>query len=337
MSEILASWSSGPSLEGMDRHRVVVVGYDDAELLDIACVTTTLDSVRVIDAAIGYDLALATPGGRPITCSSGLVLNGQAALERVRGPIGTLVVSGGLGHTGAADDERLVSHVRRLARESERVASLCTGASVLAAAGLLDGKRATTHWHFASQLAERYAKVEVDPRPIWVQDGNVYTAAGVTSALDLSLSFIEADFGPDMARWVSRAMVTYLHRPGNQAQMSMFTAAPAVDHDLVRKVTDHVSERLDADLSTESLARLARVSPRHLTRLFRTHLRQTPGRYVRQARVTAAAQLLTTTDLPVARVAARCGFASAEALRQAFTREYGIAPSQYRSVASTTA
>jgi transcriptional regulator GlxA family with amidase domain len=119
--------------------------------------------------------------------------------------------------------------------------------------------------------------------------------------------------------------------------MSMFTAAPASDNDVVRKVTDHVSGRLDADLSTESLAQLARVSPRHLTRLFRTHLRQTPGRYVRKARVTAAAQLLTTTDLPVARVASRCGFASAEALRQAFVREYGTTPSQYRTVASTSA
>jgi transcriptional regulator GlxA family with amidase domain len=320
----------------MDPHRVVVVGYDDAELLDIACVTTTLDAVRQINPDLGYDLALATPGGGPITCSTGLVLNGQAVLERARGPIGTLVVSGGLGHADAARDERLVGHVRRLARESERVASLCTGASVLAAAGLLDGRRATTHWHFAEQLAASYPAVRVDPRPIWVQDGNVYTAAGVTSALDLALSFIEADFGPDMARWVSRAMVTYLHRPGNQAQMSMFTAAPAADHDTVRKVADHIAGRLDADLSTEALARLARVSPRHLTRLFRAHLHQTPGRYVRKARVTSAAQLLSTTDLPVARIAARCGFASAEALRQAFAKEYGIAPSQYRSVASRT-
>lgn len=321
----------------MDRHRVLVVGYDDAELLDIACVTTTLDAVRMIDPALGYDLTLATPGGRPITCASGLVLNAQAALERVRGPIGTLVVSGGLGHEDAARDERLVGHVRRLARESERVASLCTGASVLAAAGLLDGRRATTHWHFARRLAEEYERVTVDPGPIWIRDGNVYTAAGVTSALDLSLSFIEADFGADTARWASRAMVTYLHRPGNQAQMSLFTAAPAADHGLVRKVTDHVAERLDGDLSTAALARLARVSPRHLTRLFRAELRQTPGRYVRGARLAAAAQLLAASDLPVSRVAARCGFASAEALRQAFTREYGIAPSQYRSVASTTA
>lgn len=320
----------------MDPHRVVVVGYDDAELLDIACVTTTLDAVRHIDPACRYDLVLATPGGAPVTCSSGLVLNAQAVLERVRGPIGTLVVSGGLGHGGAAADERLTGHVRRLARESERVASLCTGASVLAAAGLLDGRRATTHWRFADELAARYPQVEVDPRPIWVQDGNVYTAAGVTSALDLALSFIEADFGADMARWVSRAMVTYLHRPGNQAQMSVFTAAPPADHDVVRKVADHVAAALDGDLSTEALARLARVSPRHLTRLFRAHLRQTPGRYVRKARVTSAAQLLSTTDLPVARIAARCGFASAEALRQAFTKEYGIAPSQYRTVAANT-
>lgn len=317
--------------------RVVVVGYDEAELLDIACVTTTLDAVRRVDPALGYEVELATPGGRAITCSSGLVLNAQAVLEAVSGPIGTLIVTGGFGHAAAAKDELIVGNVRRLARVSERVASLCTGASVLAAAGLLDGKRATTHWHFARELAEEYERVTVDPKPIYIRDGDVYTAAGVTSALDLTLSFVEADFGAEIARWVSRAMVTYLHRPGNQAQMSVFTAAPPADHGLVRKVADHVSGSLDGDLSTAALARFARVSERHLTRLFQSHLKRTPGRYVREARLAAAAQLLASTDLPVSRVASRCGFASAEALRQAFAREFGIAPSRYRSVSAATA
>lgn len=310
---------------------MAVVGYDGAELLDIACVTTTFGMATLSGGRPPYRLVVATPGGRPIALHSGLTVGGQRSLERLRGPLDTLIVSGGLGHVEAAADPRLVGHVRRLARESRRVASVCTGASILAATGLLDGRRATTHWAYADGIAARYPAVTVDPGPIYIREGNVTTAAGVTSALDLALAFVEEDHGADLARLVARHLVTYLQRPGNQAQMSIFTAAPAPDNDVVRRVTDYVTSHLDADLSAAALAAHAGVGERHLTRVFVEHTGQPPGRYVRRARAEAAARLLTSTSLPMTGVARRCGFGSAETLRQAFVRLYGTSPARYRA------
>ena len=170
----------------------------------------------------------------------------------------------------------------------------------------------------------------MDPDPIFIRDGPVATSAGVTSALDLTLSFVDEDHGPDLARRVARAMVTYLQRPGTQAQMSMHVAAPAPANDVVRDVVDHVVAHLDGDLSAAVLAERAGVSERHLGRLFRTHLGRSPAEYVRRARTEAAAALLAATDLPLARVADRCGFGSSETLRQAFLDIYGRTPSEHR-------
>ena len=170
----------------------------------------------------------------------------------------------------------------------------------------------------------------MDPDPIYIRDGSVYTAAGVTSALDLTLAFVEEDHGAESARRVARELVTYLQRPGNQAQMSMYVAAPAPKHTLVRDVVAHITAHLDGELSAPRLASHADVRERHLTRLFLEHLGQTPGRFIRLARTEAAAKRLASTELPMERVAARCGFGSTETLRQAFIARYGISPSRYR-------
>jgi transcriptional regulator GlxA family with amidase domain len=314
----------------METRRVIVVGYDAAQLLDIACVTSALESANWHGAAPCYEVRLATPGGRPIVTDSALTLQGQVTLERVTGAIDTLIVSGGIGCENAAADPSIVAHVRRLARQSRRVASVCTGAYVLAAAGLLDGRRATTHWQWARRLATLHPKVRVDADPIFIRDGDVATSAGVTAALDLTLAFVEEDNGVELSRTVARGLVTYLQRPGNQAQMSMFVSAPPASNSLIKRTVEHITGHLDADLSTPALAAGAGVSERHLTRLFLKHLGQTPGRYVRQARTEAAAHLLASTSLPMAAVAARCGFGTAETLRQAFVDRYGIAPSRFR-------
>lgn len=314
----------------MTRRRVVVLGYHAAELLDISCVTSSLIMANLHGAAPPYDVCLATPSGLPITCASGLTLQGQQALEHITGPLDTLVVSGGIGHEDAAASQVIVGHVRRLARESRRVASVCTGAAVLAAAGLLDGRRATTHWKYGYVLATRHPEITVDAEPIFIRDGNVATAAGVTSALDLTLAFIEEDHGAPLAREVARYLVAYLQRPGNQAQMSMFTESPPPSDGLVKRVVDHITSHLDGDLTTATLAAGAGVSERHLTRLFLRHLGQTPGRFVRRARTEAAAHLLVSTSLPMAAIAARCGFGTTESLRQNFLDRYGIPPSRYR-------
>ncbi|GAA4217800.1 GlxA family transcriptional regulator [Actinocatenispora rupis] len=320
----------------MDEREVVVVGYPRAELLDIACVTTTFDYANRGGATPAYRTRVVSRGGRPIASQSGLTLAAQDTLERLRGRYDTLFVVGGDGHTEAAADDVLVAHVRRLAGRCRRVASVCTGATVLAAAGLLDHRRATTHWMFADALAAQYPAVHVDPAPLYVRDGGVTTGGGVSSALDVALAFVEEDHGARMARGVARGLVTYLQRPGNQAQMSMFVAAPAPDDRLLRDLVADIGRRLDADLGVAALAARTGVSERQLTRLFVRHLGQTPARYVRTARLEAAAHLLVTTTLPVARIAARCGFRSAEALRQAFADRYGVSPSRYRATQTTT-
>lgn len=208
---------------------------------------------------------------------------------------------------------------------------MCTGATLLAAAGLLDGRRATTHWFYAERLAARYPRVRVDAGPIYVRDGSLATSGGVTAALDLTLAFIEEDHGPELARRVALGMVSYLQRPGNQAQMSMFTTLPRPEHAIVRQVCDHVVTHLEDDLAATRLAGLVGVSERHLARLFNEHVGRTPARFVRDARLEAASHLLVETDEPTSAVARRCGFASGESLRQAFVAKFATSPSRFRS------
>ena len=308
----------------------LVVGYDRAELLDIACVTSALEVANRIGADPRYRIVLATPGGRDIACDSGLRLGAEVSLERFNESLDTLLVSGGRGHEAAAANQSIVGHVRRLAALASRVASVCTGSTVLAEAGLLASRRVTTHWMYAERLANRYPDVLVDPYPIYVRDGNVATSGGVTSALDLTLSFIEEDHGPAIARGVALGTVAYLQRPGGQAQLSMFVTDRSSDDLVVRRVTDHIVSHLAQDLSTPTLARRAGVSERHLSRLFLTSVGETPGQYVRRVRTEAAAHLLTSTQLPLTAVTRRCGFGSTESLRHAFLDRYDVPPSQYR-------
>jgi transcriptional regulator GlxA family with amidase domain len=319
---------------------ILVVGYDGAELLDIACVTSTLTTGLTTAAMIAgtstdeapYDVRLLTPGGRPITCSSGLQLKAHGALERHRGPIDTLVISGGFGCGVVSNDQRIIGHIRRIATHARRVASVCTGAGILAAAGLLDGRRAATHWGFADAFARHYPAVRFDPGPIYIRDGHLYTSAGVTAAIDLTLALIAEDLGEVRAREVARALVTYLHRPGNQAQISLHVGAPAPSDPIVLKIVDYITRRISGDLTTSVLASQAGISARHLSRLFHTDLGQSPARYVRRARTEAAAQLLSTTSLPLSRIAERCGFTTTEGLRTAFLASYGVPPSQFKMI-----
>ncbi len=331
MSGILRNVSARPdasSVEGM--RPVVIVGYNNVMLVEIACTADAFDVANRLGAAPGYQVRLAGAEPGPMHSSSGVTLVAPHRLDRIDGPLDTLIVAGGPGSSTAVTDASLLTHVRRLAATSRRVASICSGAFVLAAAGLLDGRRATTHWRYANDFARRYPRVTVDPAPLFIKDGPVYTAAGVTSALDLSLALIEEDHGPTLARELARSLVVYLQRPGNQAQVSMFLAAPPPEHRVVRDLTGHIAGRLGGDLSTAALAARAGTSTRQLTRLFDTYLGTSPSRYVRAVRTEAAAQLLSSTDLPLAAVARRCGFGSTETLRQTFLDHYGTAPSAYR-------
>lgn len=320
----------GPRPEpiGPLRHVVLVV-YDGAELVDIACVTTAFELASRLGADPAYGVRVVSVSGADVTCTSGLVLRVQGRLADVVDP-DTLMITGGWGHIAAAGDTELVRQVRRLAATSRRVVAVCTGAFVLAEAGLLDGRRVTTHWDYADDFAARYPAVRVDADPVYIRDGRLATSGGVTASLDLTLALIEDDHGPEVARWVAMGMVTYLHRPGNQAQMSIFTATPRPDSAILREIIDHVVAHPDADLSVAALATRASVSPRHLTRLFRHHRGEAPGAVVRRIRLEVAARLLATTELTLTTIARRCGFSSVETLRQAFVTKFEISPQTFR-------
>ncbi|UMP07537.1 GlxA family transcriptional regulator [Amycolatopsis sp. EV170708-02-1] len=303
---------------------MVIVAFDDAQILDVACPSGALEIANSHGAAPPYVVELATLDGRTTRSSSGIMLAGARRLAEVSGRMDTVIVVGGAGTGAAAVDERLLTQVRRLAGRSRRIASVCTGAFVLAAAGLLDDRRVTTHWGYGELLAATFPAVTVDPAPLYIRDGNVFTSAGVISALDLTLALIEDDCGPTLAREVARELVTYLHRPGDQAQISTFLAVPPPGNRVVRDLLGYIAAHLAEDLSPSALAARAGVTTRHLTRLFTAQLGSTPARTVRTARTEAAAQLVRSTALPLAAVARRCGFASPETLRTAFRQYYGI-------------
>jgi len=313
--------------------RVVIIAYNDAQILDVACPSGALEIANGHGAVPPYAIELATVTGRSVRSSSGIALTGARRLASVTGQIDTMLVVGGHGTRTAMADDRMLTQVRRIARRSRRIASVCTGAFVLAAAGLLDGRRATTHWAYGDLLSTHFPAVTVDLAPLFVQDGNVYTSAGVTSALDLTLALVEADHGPTVAREVARELVTYLQRPADQAQISMFLAPPPPGDRLVRDLLAHIAAHPGDDLSPAALAARAQVSPRHLTRLFVTHAGTTPARAVRAVRTEAAAHLVRGSELSLAAVARRCGFGSAEVLRQAFLDHYGITGDRVRRMA----
>lgn len=314
----------------MEQHRVLIVGYEGSELLDIASVSSVLYLANLMGAQPTYAITLASHDGRDIVCDSGLTLRSQARLRGIA-DTDTIVVSGGLGHSRAAADPALLAQVRRLAGSASRVGSVCTGATVLAAAGLLDGRRVTTHWRYAAELAASYPTVRVDAAPVFIRDGCIVTSGGVTASLDLTLALVEEDHGAELARRVALALVTYLQRPGNQAQMSVFVTTPHPDDALTRQALDAVTADPGAPHDTATLAARVGVSPRQLHRLFVQHTGQTPGAAVRRVRLEAAGRLVATTELPLSQVATRCGFGSAETLRQAFVARYGIAPRDFRA------
>lgn len=339
MSEILSK-PSGIRLGYVRKmptpRRVVIVGYHLATLLDISCPADVFDAANRIARRDVYDIALVSPDGGPIRCQNGITLSAHTALSEVTGTVDTLMVAGGIGHIEAARDPRLVAQFARLARHSRRVASVCSGTTILAATGLLNGRRATTHWSQARRLAAAHPRIEVDPAPLFIKDGNIFTSAGVTSGLDMTLRFVEDDLGSTVARSAARALVTYLQRPANQAQISMFLAAGPPQDRAIADLTAHISSHLDTDLSTAALAARVGVGERQLTRLFAAQLGTTPARYVRSVRTEAAAKLLSGAALPLTAVARRCGFGSPETLRQAFADTYGTTPARYRQACRTT-
>jgi transcriptional regulator GlxA family with amidase domain len=243
--------------------------------------------------------------------------------------IDTLVVAGGQGVMRAADDGGLVGWVASRGAKARRVASVCTGAFMLGAAGFLDGRRAVTHWEYCDRLASRYPLARIDPDPIFINDGNVWTSAGVTAGIDLAMALVEEDLGRTIALAVARHLVVFLKRPGGQAQFSAALTLQ-VSNDRFADLHAWIEDNLADSLSLRRLAARAGMSERSFGRHYRAQTGMTPGRSVERLRVEAARQLLLDTRLPMKRLATRCGFGSEETMRRAFLRVQGVGPKDYR-------
>ncbi|MEW2377447.1 DJ-1/PfpI family protein [Micromonospora sp. NPDC047812] len=305
-------------------HEIVLVVWDGAVLLDVA------GPVQVLNGSGGYRTRLASPDGRPVHTDVGVPLGVDLALPEVRTPVDTLMVAGYGTKAGHRPPVAVVEQVRRIGLAARRVASVCTGALVLAEAGLLEGRRATTHWAACAELAARFPRVAVQPDAICVRDGPVATSAGVTAGIDLALALVAEDLGVDRARTVAKHLVVFLQRPGGQAQFDAPGAGPAPREPVLRRVLDAVVAEPSADHSLAAMAARAAVSERHLTRLFRRGTGTTPARYVERMRVHAARALLETGNAGVASIARACGFGSAETMRRAFLRVAGVTPAEHR-------
>ncbi len=314
---------------------VLIVVFSGVQSLDVTGPLEVFDGAQQLieysgGSRRGYRVTVASLDGEPLQTSSGLAIVPGATLARAPKPIDTLIVAGGRGTVQASSDAQLLRWLERSAPSARRVASVCTGAFVLAAAGLLDGRRATTHWAFAQALARRHPGVEVDPEPIYVRDGSTWTSAGVTAGMDLALALVEEDLDRDAALTIARHLVLFLRRPGNQSQFSAILAAQQPQREPLRDVQRFVVEHPREDLSVQALAKRAHMSPRHFARAFGAETGVTPGRYVERVRVEAARRALEDTNGPIASVARDCGFGTDETMRRAFLRLLGVGPAEYR-------
>lgn len=309
--------------------RVVFVAFDNFQALDLVGPVEVF-SMGTRFAGGGYETEIVTTDGAPISSTSGLQLTPTTALRACRGPIDTLVVIGGEGVPAAEREPGLVEWIARAAGRSRRVASVCNGAFLLAAAGLLDGKRATTHWAACDYLAHRFPSVTVERDPIFVRDGRVSTSAGVTAGMDLSLALLEEDLGRAAALLVARSLVLFVRRPGGQAQFSAQLSAQAADREPLRDLQAWIADHLDADLAVPALAERVHMSPRNFARAFAREVGVTPAVYVERVRVERARISLESSDAPVEQIARACGFGTVETLRRAFHRRLGVGPAAYR-------
>jgi transcriptional regulator GlxA family with amidase domain len=305
-------------------HRVAILVYDQVKLLDVAGPAEVFAEANRLGAS--YDVVLVSPDGEDVVTTLGIRLSVAGAPETGSD---TFLVSGGDVYPTAAIPRDLVQATRTLATDADRVGSICTGAFILAAAGLLEGRRATTHWKVAHKLADSYPGTRVEPDSIYVRDGNTYTSAGVSAGIDLALALVEEDHGPDLTREVARRLVVYLQRPGGQSQFSAPLQTPLPRTPALRSIVERVTADPTGDHSLPALAAQLNLSPRHLTRLFRSEMSTTPTRYVELIRFDLAKAFLDQGHTAT-QAAALAGFPSYESMRRVFAREVALSPAAYQ-------
>ena len=308
---------------------IVIVAFPSGQILDVSGPMEVFSTASRFLPIPPYRTQVVSAMGGAVLSTSGMEFL-TTAIADVVGPIDTLVVAGGRDIHEASEDEHLVHHIRRLAANSRRVTSVCSGAFLLAAAGLLDGRRATTHWADCELLASDYPLVAVEPDAIYVHDDDVWTSAGVTAGIDLALALVADDHGRRAAVDVARQLVVYLRRSGGQAQFSAVLAAQSGDHEPVRDVLTWLTDNLTADLSIPALAVRANLSDRQFSRVFKAEVGITPAEHVEAVRMEAACRLLETTSKSMEQIATVCGFGVPETMNRAFRRRLNTTPREHR-------
>jgi len=318
-------------------HHVAMVAFADAQMLDVVGPLEVFSRASRLATDEGrragpppYRVEILARAAGPVVMSSTLAIVAARAYGRVRGGIDTLMVAGGRGTDRALEDRALIRWLRTMAPKTSRVASVCTGAFLLAEAGLLDGRKATTQWLYCDSLSSRHPKIDVDPEPIFVRDGPISTSAGVTTGIDLALALVEEDRGRDVALAIARGLVMFLRRPGGQSQFSAQLSGQVAHREPLRDVQRLIAEHPEADLSVPALAAAANLSPRQFSRAFTAETGVPPGRYVDRVRLETARRLLEDTADGVAEIARRAGYGTPEAMRRAFLQALGVSPAEYR-------
>jgi transcriptional regulator GlxA family with amidase domain len=304
--------------------KVVIVGPPPVQVLDIT------GPLEVFSSADGYDVTIGTPGPeRTLQTNRRFALTDAVPITEINGPIDTLVVAGGPGAETGVYDPFFVTWIVEAAKRSRRVASICTGAFLLGAAGLIDGKQVVTHWRFCDRLAKEFPRAIVRPEPIYMKDGVVYTSAGITAGIDLALALVEEDHGHEVTLNIARFLVMFLVRPGGQAQFSHMLSHQAVTSKPLRELQVWMLENLREDLTVEKLAGRLGMSPRHFTRVCLRETNMNPGQFVDRLRVEAARQMIDSSNMGLKEIADSCGFRSADAMRRTFSRVIGITAGEY--------
>lgn len=308
---------------------VAVAVFNDFQLLDATGPVAVFESASFLSApGDGYDLTLVSAGGGPVRSSSGVSVHTEPMAPWTA--VDTLLVAGGTGTRAGDRDPRIVACLQQWSGNCRRIASVCTGAFLLAEAGLLQGRRATTHWRHCGRLAQRYPDVRVEPDRIWVQDGNVWTSAGVSAGIDLALALVAADFGVAVAQACAREVVVYYQRPGGQSQFSSIQELGG-GRGRFGELLAWMRANLDQPLGVEQLAERMAMSPRNFSRRFRAEVGRTPAQAVTQVRLEVARTLVETTTQPIEQIARRCGFGDSERMRRAFVQLLGRPPRALRT------
>lgn len=312
--------------------RVVIVLFPRTKLLDVTGPLQVFNDARHADGSAVYEIALASEQGGPVETDAGVPLPSIALTEAVARPVDTLLVSGGRSALEAAGSAALLDFLREQSRRVRRLGSICLGAFILAAAGLLDGCEATTHWQYAERLGAAHPATTVRPDAIFVSNGRIWTSAGVSTGIDMALAMVEEDLGRKAALDLARDLVLYLKRPGGQAQFSGELQRQSRDSvGRFERLHAHIREHAAGDLSVPELARFMAMSPRHFARVYSQETGVGPAKAVEAVRLDLARHLLEDSALPIQQIAVRAGFGDDERLRRAFLRRYGVAPGEYRT------